>query len=54
MALASDGGILRTAIDAVIGNLGRLATYAASFATFMAGRWVAAFVAARNTNVREI
>ncbi|MBB1499484.1 phage tail tape measure C-terminal domain-containing protein [Paracoccus sp. MC1862] len=46
VALASDGGIPRTAIDAVIGNLRRLATYAASFATFMAGRWVAGMAAA--------
>ena len=46
VALASDGGILRTAIDALIGNLGRLATYAATFATFMAGRWVAGMAAA--------
>jgi hypothetical protein len=41
VALASDGGILRSAIDTLIGNLGRLASYAATFAAVMAGRWVA-------------
>jgi hypothetical protein len=46
ISLASDGGILRTAIDSLIGNLGRLATYAASFAAVMAGRWVAGLAAA--------
>jgi hypothetical protein len=46
VALASDGGILRSAIDALIGNLGRLASYAATFAAVMAGRWVAGMAAA--------
>ncbi|MCE6949768.1 phage tail tape measure protein [Cereibacter sphaeroides] len=46
VALASDGGILRTAIDALMGNLGRLASYAATFAAVMAGRWVAGLAAA--------
>ena len=46
VALASDGGILRSAIDGLIGNLGRLASYAATFATVMAGRWVAGLAAA--------
>ena len=46
VALASDGGILRTAIDALVGNLGRLATYAATFAAVMAGRWVLGLAAA--------
>jgi hypothetical protein len=46
VALASDGGILRSAIDGLIGNLGRLASYAATFAAVMAGRWVAGFAAA--------
>jgi len=46
VALASDGGILRSAIDALIGNLGRLATYAATFAAVIAGRWVAGLAAA--------
>jgi hypothetical protein len=46
ITLASDGGILRTAIDALIGNLGRLASYAATFAAIMAGRWVAGLAAA--------
>ena len=46
VSLASAGGIVRTAIDRVIGNLGRLATYAATAAAFFAGRWVAGMVAA--------
>lgn len=46
VALASDGGILRTVIDGLIGNLGRLASYAATFATVMAGRWVVGLAAA--------
>lgn len=46
VALASDGGILRSAIDTLIGNLGRLASYAATFAAVMAGRWVAGMAAA--------
>ncbi|MBV0891521.1 phage tail tape measure protein [Paracoccus sp. Z118] len=46
VALASDGGILRMAIDALFGNLGRLASYAATFAAVMAGRWVAGLAAA--------
>ena len=46
VALASEGGILRSAIDALIGNLGRLATYAATFAAVMAGRWVAGLAVA--------
>ena len=46
VALASDGGILRSAIDTLIGNLGRLASYAATFASVMAGRWVAGLAAA--------
>lgn len=44
--LHSDGGILRSAIDTLIGNLGRLASYAATFAAVMAGRWVAGMAAA--------
>ena len=46
VALASEGGILRTAIDALLGNLGRLASYAATFAAVMAGRWVMGVAAA--------
>ena len=46
VALASEGGLLRTAIDALIGNIDRLATYAATFAAFMAGRWVAGLAVA--------
>ncbi|MEZ5885261.1 MAG: hypothetical protein R3D53_15845 [Paracoccaceae bacterium] len=37
---------LRSAIDTLIGNLGRLASYAATFAVVMAGRWVAGMAAA--------
>ncbi len=46
VSLASEGGALRVALDALIGNIGRLATYAATFAAFMAGRWVAGLAAA--------
>lgn len=46
VTLASAGGIVRTGIDTVIGNLGRLATYAATAAAFFAGRWVAGMAAA--------
>ncbi|UOM36723.1 hypothetical protein MRB58_11255 [Acuticoccus sp. I52.16.1] len=46
VTLASAGGIVRTAIDMVIGNLGRVATYAATAAAFFVGRWVAGMVAA--------
>lgn len=41
------GGMLRTVIDGLIGNMQRLATYAATFAAFLGARYVAAFVAAR-------
>lgn len=41
------GGMLRTVLDGLIGNLQRLATYAATFAAFLGARFVAAFVAAR-------
>ncbi|KPQ04625.1 MAG: Lambda phage tail tape-measure protein [Rhodobacteraceae bacterium HLUCCA12] len=46
VSLASEGGVLRGALDALIGNIGRLSTYAATFAGVMAARWVAGFVAA--------
>jgi hypothetical protein len=49
VALASDGGILRSAIATLIGNLGRLTTYAATFAAIMAGRWVVGLAAAALT-----
>ena len=39
-------GVLGQAIMAVFDNLGRLTTYAATFATVMAGRWVAGLAAA--------
>lgn len=45
--LATTGGIIHSAFHAVLDNMERLGTYAATFAAFMAGRWVAAFVAAR-------
>jgi hypothetical protein len=46
VSLASEGGVLGRALDALIGNIGRLASYAATFVSIMAGRWVAGFVAA--------
>ena len=39
-------GVLGQAVTAVFDNLGRLTTYAATFATVMAGRWVAGLAAA--------
>lgn len=46
VAVASEGGILRRAIDTLGENLGRLTTYAGTFAAVMAGRWVAGLAAA--------
>jgi hypothetical protein len=46
VALASEGGTLRTALDALGENLGRMASYAAAFVGIMAGRWVAGLAAA--------
>lgn len=46
VALASSTSPISRAFDAVLSNLDRLAIYAGSFATFMAGRWVAAMAAA--------
>jgi hypothetical protein len=43
---ARGSGVLGEAITAVFDNLGRLTTYAAIFATVMAGRWVAGLAAA--------
>ena len=43
---ARGSGLLGQAITAVFDNLGRLTTYAATFATVMAGRWVAGLAAA--------
>lgn len=43
---ARGSGVLGQAITAVFDNLGRLTTYAATFATVMAGRWVAGLAAA--------
>jgi hypothetical protein len=45
-ALARTTGPLGRAIRGLFDNLGRLATYAATFAGVMAGRWVAGLVAA--------
>ena len=46
VSLASEGGALRIALDALTGNIGRLAAYAATFAAFVAGRWVAGLAVA--------
>lgn len=43
---ARGSGVLGQAVTAVFNNLGRLTTYAATFATVMAGRWVAGLAAA--------
>lgn len=43
--MARATGPFGTALTGLIGNLGRLATYAATFATVMAGRWVAGLAA---------
>ncbi|WIY52462.1 phage tail tape measure C-terminal domain-containing protein [Devosia sp. YIM 151766] len=53
-AIASRSGPLGQAIKLVFDNIGRLATYAATFATFMATRWVWAFVAARVSTVNLV
>lgn len=45
-ALASRTGPLGIAIRGLFENIGRLTTYAAPFAAFLAGRWVAGLVAA--------
>jgi hypothetical protein len=45
-ALASRTGPLGIAIRGLFDNIGRLATYAATFAAFLAGRWVAGLAAA--------
>jgi hypothetical protein len=45
-AIASRTGPLGIAIKALFENLGRLTTYAATFASIMAGRWVAGMAAA--------
>jgi hypothetical protein len=46
VALASRTSPISRAFDAVLSNLDRLAVYAGTFATFLAGRWVAAMAAA--------
>ncbi|MAO95459.1 MAG: phage tail tape-measure protein [Citromicrobium sp.] len=45
-AVASRTGPLGIAIRGLFENIGRLTTYAATFATFLAGRWVAGMAAA--------
>ena len=46
VAAASTGGVINRALALVLGNMERLASYAGSFAVFIAGRWVAALAAA--------
>lgn len=46
VALASSTSPISRAFDAVLTNLDRLAIYAGTFATFLAGRWAAAMAAA--------
>ena len=46
VALASSTSPIAQAFDAVLTNLDRLAIYAGTFASFLAGRWVAAMAAA--------
>ncbi|WP_375698005.1 phage tail tape measure C-terminal domain-containing protein [Pseudophaeobacter sp. TrK17] len=46
VALASSTSPISRAFDAVLTNLDRLAIYAGTFATFLAGRWMAAMAAA--------
>ncbi|CUH61553.1 phage tail tape measure C-terminal domain-containing protein [Thalassobacter stenotrophicus] len=46
VALASSTSPISRAFDAVLSNLDRLAIYAGTFATFLAGRWVSAMAAA--------
>ncbi len=46
VALASSTSPISRAFDAVLANLDRLAIYTGTFATFLAGRWVAAMAAA--------
>lgn len=46
VALASRTGPLGMAISGLFDQIGRLSTYAASFAGFMAGRWIAGLAAA--------
>ena len=46
VSLMQEGGGLRVVIDALGANIGTIASVAASFATFMAVRWVAGFVMA--------
>ena len=44
--MARSTGPIGTAINALFDNIGRLTTYAATFATLMAGRWVAGLATA--------
>jgi hypothetical protein len=44
--LAETGGPINRAFTTVLENLGRITTYAGTFATLMAGRWVAGLAAA--------
>lgn len=46
VSLASEGGALRLVLDALGANMGRMASYAAAFASIMATRWVGGLAAA--------
>ena len=46
LRLAETGGPINRAFTAVLNNLTRIGTYAATFAAFLAGRWVAGMAAA--------
>ena len=46
LRLAETGGPINRAFTAVLDNLSRLGTYAATFAAFLGGRWVAGMAAA--------
>lgn len=47
VSLSQEGAPLNNVVRMVAANMERLMTYATTFAAFMAGKWVAAFVAAR-------
>ena len=50
--MARSTGPIGIAIRALFDNIGRLATYAATFAALMAGRWVAGLAAAAAVGAR--
>ncbi|MDO7607017.1 MAG: hypothetical protein MUQ96_02930 [Loktanella sp.] len=53
VALASSTSPISRAFDSLLANLDRLVIYAGTFATFLAGRWVAAMAVAA-LSVREL